>query len=134
MTNWMLALFALTIGISCTEARAARLLKVVVEQDGRQVLRTYYDDRGTEDAVTVWGYLAGQPIMVAKGTVVAADKDQPRQAHLDGKVRIRILHVDRVIAEAQVDSLQLQRRDPRQALWYLPGAEVRRTAKAAGLK
>ena len=75
-------------------AAAARLLQVYIEQDGKVVAHTYYDDGGRADAATVWRYLATPPIMVDED-VTAIEEEQPAlEANLTGDLVIRIQHVD----------------------------------------
>ena len=114
-------------------ASAARLINVRFEGDGRLLLETYYQDGGLPDAATVWRYLGRKPIMVAESSSVVANSADTIRADLGGDVTISILHADRMIAQAKVRDLALVRDDPSNSLWFLPGDEVERTARAAGV-
>ena len=114
-------------------ASAARLIDVTFESDGRVLLETYYEDSGLVDAATVWRYLGRKPIMVAKSPLVHANTTDPMRADLDGDVTVSILHAGRLIARAKVSGLSLTRGDPSNTEWFLPGDEVERTARVAGL-
>ena len=114
--------------------RAARLLEARVHADDRLVLHTYYEDRGTEDAVTVWRYLQRKPIMAAReDTALQTDPGHPLRATLKGNVRLTIRHGDRALAEVKVSELTLIRAGEHDDQWFLPPEEVERTATAAGL-
>ncbi len=114
-------------------AAAARLLQVHIEQDGKVVVHTYYDDGGRADAATVWRYLATPPIMV-DDDVTAIEVGHPTlEANLTGDLVIRFQHTDSVIAQARLSTLTLQRTDKQTQAWFLPDSEVERTAAAAGL-
>lgn len=65
-------------------AAAARLLQVYIEQDGKVVAHTYYDDGGRADATTVWRYLATPPIMVDDDVTAIEVDDPPLEAKLAG--------------------------------------------------
>lgn len=114
-------------------AAAARLLDVYIEQSGKVVAHTYYDDNGRADAATVWRYLARPPLMV-DDDVTAIEVDQPTlEASLTGDMVIRFEHADRLVAQARLSTLKLQRTDEQTQAWFLSGSEVERTAAAAGL-
>jgi hypothetical protein len=120
--------------LSASPALAARLLHVYIEQDGKVVAHTYYDDGGRADAATVWRYLKNPPIMVEEeATSISADANDPLRGVLAGDVTIRIQHVDRVIAQARLSTLTLHRLDEGTPAWFLPESEVERTAAVAGL-
>jgi hypothetical protein len=119
--------------LSGESASAARLLNVRFESAGRLLLETYYQDGELADAATVWRYLGLRPIMVEESPLVVADTADPTRADLSGDVTISIQHAGRLIARAKVSGLTLTRGDPRGLQWFLPSAEVERTARAAGL-
>lgn len=128
---WCLLGFVL---LTVRPASAARLLDVYIEQDGNVVAHTYYDDGGRADAATVWRYLAEPPIMVEdEVTSIVPTEEDPLIAVLSGDLVIKIQHVDRVIAEAPLSSLRLQRESEQTVAWFLPHTEVERTAFMAGL-
>jgi WD40 repeat protein len=115
-------------------AAAARLLNVYIELDGNVIAHTFYDDGGRADATAVWRYLKDPPIMVDDdATAVRADPSNPLQATLEGNLLVRIQHKTRVIAQARLSTLMLRRADEQTQEWFLPMAEVERTAGAAGL-
>jgi hypothetical protein len=115
-------------------AWAARLLEVFVEHDGKVVSHTYYQDDGLADAATVWQYLNSQPIMVDDDVAaIEALADNRLAAVLEGHVVIRFQHSDRLIAQAHLSTLTLRRADDRSQAWFLPVAEVERSAQAAAL-
>jgi len=114
-------------------ASAARLINVTFERDGRVLLKTSYEDGGLADAATVWRYLGRKPIMVAESPLVLANTADPMRADLGGEVTVSVLHASRLIARAKVSGLTLVRGDPSNPEWFLPGDEVERTARVAGL-
>ena len=114
-------------------ASAARLIHVRFESARRLLLETFYQDGGLADAATVWRYLGRKPIMVAESPLVVANTADPVRADLSGDVTISVQHASRLIARAKVSGLTLTRGDPQNPQWFLPGAEVERTARAAGL-
>jgi hypothetical protein len=118
----------------CQPATAARLLQVYIEQNGDVVMHGYYQDGGLADAATVWRYLQRPPIMVDDDAVaVKANAASPLQAELAGDVTMRIQHVNHIIAQARLSTLALRRVDEQTFGWFLPAAEVERTAAIAGL-
>jgi hypothetical protein len=125
------------LGILACFARpvsAARLLDVYIELDGNVVAHTFYDDGGRAKAARVWRYLKDPPIMVDDdATAVQADPDNPLRATLRGELLVKIQHKTRVIAQARLSTLELCRADEQTQEWFLPKAEVERTASAAGL-
>ncbi len=115
-------------------ASAARLLDVYVEQDGKVVLHTYYEDGGRADAATVWRYLSKPPIMVDEdSTSLEASSEQPLRLNLKGKLELRIEHAKRVIVRTELSELELRRANQQTPEWFLSEAEVERTAFIAGL-
>ncbi len=115
-------------------AWGARLLQVYVERDGIVVAHSYYEDDGRADAASVWHYLQHPPIMVDNGVAgIEADAEQRLEAHLEGDLLLRIQHVERIIAQARLSTLTLCREHEQSRAWFLPVAEVERTAAAAGL-
>ncbi len=115
-------------------AWGARLLQVYVERDGTVVSCSYYEDDGRADEATVWRYLQRQPIMVDDGvTNIETDADNPLEAQLKGDLLLRIQHVERIIAQARLSTLTLCREHQQTQAWFLPVAEVERTAAVAGL-
>ena len=115
-------------------ASAARLLKVYIEMDGNVIVHTFYDDGGRADAARVWRYLQDPPIMVDDDvTAVQADLNSPLQATLEGDLLVRIQHKTGIIAQARLSTLVLRRESEQTQAWFLPVAEVERTAGAAGL-
>jgi hypothetical protein len=125
----VITLFSLT-----QPASAARLLKVFVMQEDATILHAYYDDGGRAEAATVWRYLQRPPKGVDEtATVIPVDAANPLLAKLEGDVTVGIQHADRIIAQARVSSLALRRLDEKSSAWFLPAAEVERTAVLAGL-
>ena len=115
-------------------AAAARLLDVYIEQDGKIVVHTYYDDGGRADASTVWRYLKTPPIMVDDDvTNLAVAAEDPLNVKLTGDLEIRIQHSDAIIARTRLSSLLLRREDQQTQAWFLSESEVERTAFIAGL-
>jgi hypothetical protein len=114
-------------------ASAARLIQVTFERDAGVLLETYYQDGGRADAATVWRYLGRKPIMVAESPRIVAKTGDAKRAQLDGEVTISVLHAGRLIGRAKVSGLTLVRGDPGSEDWFLPGAEVERTARLAGV-
>src|SRR5690242_4658320 len=71
--------------------------------------------------------------MVEGTPLVVANIADPTRADLRGDVTISVLHARRLLARAKVSGLTIARGDPQDMQWFLPGAEVERTARAAGL-
>jgi hypothetical protein len=108
---------------------------VYIEQDGAVVIHSYYQDDGLADAATVWRYLQRPPLMVDDDAMaVETNAASPLEAELTGEdLAIRIQHAHRIIAEARLSTLSLRRVDEQTRRWFLPAAEVERTAAIAGL-
>jgi hypothetical protein len=122
------AVLSLTPSVS-----AARLLQVYIEQDGKVIAHTCYDDNGRADAAMIWRYLATPPIMVDEDIAAFEPDRRSLEVNLSGELVVRFQHTDRVIAQAQLSTLTLQRTDARTQAWFLPASEVERTAGVAGL-
>jgi hypothetical protein len=119
--------------LSGNSAYAARLINVRFESGDRVLLETYYQDDGLPGLATIWRYLGRKPIMAEASELVAATAPDPLRAELTGGVIIRVMHAGRLIAQAKVDGLTLKRENTSNAHWFLPGDEVERTARIAGL-
>jgi len=122
------AVLSLTPSVS-----AARLLQVYIEQDGKVIAHSYDDGNGRADAATIWRYLAAPPIMVDEDIAAFEPDRRSLEANLSGELVVRFQHADRVIAQARLSTLTLQRTDARTQAWFLPDSEVERTAGVAGL-
>lgn len=96
------------------------------------LMQIHYQDDGDADAAAVWRYLGETPLWTETAEF-AADEDNPLTATLDGELQIAIRHVDDRIAEAKLAKLRLVRERDDSDAWFLPAAEVERTAKLAGL-
>lgn len=132
--------FLLFLGVACgtvlcltAPVSAARLLQVYIEQDGKVVAHTYYEDNGLAEAATVWRYLATPPIQVDEDIAQLEPDHSALETTLSGELVIRIQHADRLIAEAGLSSLTLQRTTAGSQAWFLPDSETERTARVAGL-
>jgi hypothetical protein len=121
--HWFIG-FLLGLVMSET-AWAARLLYATVELDGRIAFRSAYQDddwNGVAPAARVWTYLGREPLWSEATNNVGSD--------LRGVVAIRIMHADRLIAQASVTNLTLK---SSKGKWFLPTDEMQRTARVAGL-
>ena len=113
-------------------AEAARFIDVRIERDGGVVLETGFGASDYEPAARIWARLDRAPLRAVHE--VPADAANPQQATLVGDIRITILHVDTVLASAQVDKLRLTRVSGTSDQWQLPKDEVERTGQTAGLR
>jgi hypothetical protein len=111
-----------------------RLLHMEVYQNDQLVLRTIFDAPDREGLADIWRRAGAEPFasedQVAR---VKADEDNPLRAMLAGPVRIKILHVDRLMTSATLTNLVLLRSAPGSLKWYLTPEEVQRAKHAAGL-
>lgn len=110
-----------------------RLLTMEVYEDDQLVLRTKFDVPDSEGPSGFWRRAGEAPFASDEQVArVEADDDNPLRARLTGAVRVRILHVDRVLTSASVTDCELARNSPDSLGWYLPEKEVQRATQAAG--
>jgi hypothetical protein len=132
--RWILpaALAAMLIA-GCVPA-GMRLLRMEVYQDDQLVLRTTFDAPDREGPADFWRRAGAEPFASdEKIARVKADEDNPLRASLIGPVRIRILHVDRIMTSASITNSVLLRKTRESLGWYLAPVEVQRAKRAAGL-
>jgi len=111
--------------------RGQRYIDVHIERDGTRILQTGY---GVDDYLgtsAIWKSLQGESFESV--VPIEPESGDPQKAVLKGKIQIVILHVDREMAQAQVDELRLIRASGSSDRWQLAPGEVKRTAQAAGL-
>ena len=109
-------------------ASAARFLQAQVIVDGKLVLEMKFGAPDIEEKARTWARL-GEKSFQPVGEIVPL-ADDPQKAVLTGQIHITIGHVDRPVASATTDRLQLVRDG---GGWRLPPEELERTAQAAGL-
>lgn len=128
------AILALLLGLPST-ASAARFLQLVIAQDGVTVLRAAYDSPDRAPTANAWRELQKPPIFGADtdSTRITPEPLDPTRAVLTGDITVTLLHVDRLLAQAKVNRLELTRPDAQSRAWHLTGPEVERTAQLAGL-
>lgn len=130
-SSW--SVFAL-ICLLTSPACGARLLQVYLEADDRTILHTFYQDDGRAKAAAIWRYLKAPPIMVDENaTSISVGTRDPLLATVQGNLILRVQHKERVIARASLSTLTLRREERQSQAWFLPAAEVERTAAVAGL-
>ena len=123
---------AVIVTVGCTHP-GRRLLAMEVYQDDQLVLRTKFDVPDSEGPSGFWRRAGEAPFAADEQVArVKANDDNPLQARLTGSVKIRILHVDRVLTSASVTDCELMRNSPDSLGWYLPEKEVQRAKQAAG--
>jgi hypothetical protein len=123
--------FSVLLVLAACVPAGRRLLHVELVVGGKPVLRTAYEDSGTESVERVWGYLAGRPIMVDDALPpLAADADDPLRATLKGPVEVRFLHGGDQLGASTVTDLRLTRASAT-AGWQVPEAELARLRAAA---
>lgn len=111
-----------------------RLLRMEVYQDDQLVLRTTFDAPDREGPADFWRRAGAEPFASDEQVSrVKADEDNPLRASLPGLVRIRIVHVDRLMTAASLTNLVLLRNTRESPGWCLAPAEVQRAKRAAGL-
>ena len=105
-----------------------------VYQDDRIVLCTTFDAPDSKGPAHFWQRAGEAPFASDKDVdKVKPNADNPLRATIAGAVRIQILHVERIMTGASLTNLTLIRNTPEDNLWYLPGDEVKRARRAAGL-
>lgn len=116
-------------------ASAARFLQLVIAQEGVTVLRAAYDSPDRAPTANAWRELQKPPIFGADtdSTRITPNPQDPTRAVLKGDITVTLLHVDRLLAQAKVNRLELTRPDAQSLAWHLTGPEVERTAQLAGL-
>jgi hypothetical protein len=117
----------------CTQV-GMRLLRMEVYQDDQLVLRTTFDAPDREGPTDFWRRAGAEPFASDEEVArVKIDEDNPLRASLAGPVRIRIVHVDRLMTSASLTNLVLLRNTRESLRWYLAPEEVQRAKRAAGL-
>lgn len=123
---------AVMVMVGCNQP-GRRLLTMEVYENDQLVLRTKFDVPDSEGPSGFWRRAGEAPFASDEQVArVEADDDNPLRARLTGAVRIRILHVDRVLSSASVTDCGLVRNSPDTLGWYLPEKEVQRATQAAG--
>jgi hypothetical protein len=123
---------AAILSTGCVPA-GMRLLRMEVYQSDVLVLRTTFDAPDREKPADFWRRTGEEPFASDEEVArVKANEDNPLRARLTGPVRIRILHVDRLMTSASLTDLELVRSTPESLRWYLPEKEVQRAKQAAG--
>lgn len=133
----MLRSFALTV-VACLFAGspvfAERIITVTVQRNGKEVLRTEYAVEADKTDVDIWrDYLQKEPRDEPSVVDFSASEKNPLKAKLTGAVSLKLSDGDKVIGEAKLESLLLQRKDATTQKWYLDEEEVYRTAFEAGV-
>ncbi|MDH3584038.1 MAG: hypothetical protein OER86_07470 [Phycisphaerae bacterium] len=119
-----------------SEASAARRLHFLIELDGKVILDAGATSGDRTPTDEVWGKLEHRRHETLKGRdgyVLKADADDPLVATLRGEIRLRVMHTDRILAEAATSTLRLTRDGPGATEWFLAPGEAARTAGLAGL-
>lgn len=135
MNRFAMGFAALTVVALGTApaARAARLIHWQVELDGQIVLEGIATDSGHEPAEFVWLYLHSTVWEPSGGFTMPEAAGHPPQSKIEGRIMLRAQHVDRVLAEATLDSLAFRPYPSQSWGWQIMPDEVTRTAKLAGL-
>ncbi|MEO1527259.1 MAG: hypothetical protein AAFX06_17605 [Planctomycetota bacterium] len=130
----MFVLLCLLLGsVACT--RGQRLLKYEIEVDGQV---RYIGMRGVVDSTPVeemWnelGQVVFEPVQSATTPAVnpAGDEEVSGARLLEGKIVVRIRHVDRELATASLPKLTIPA--DQAASWNLEDLDVQRIRSAAG--
>jgi len=134
LLRWLLIMMAAGLA-GPPSALAARRLHFYVIQGGKTNLQTIWTSSDATPAAKVWRNLGREPAEVDEpGLAVAPEPGNPLRATLTGEVEIKLTHAIFLLGYCKVTNLILIRRDANSPRWYLPRAEVERTARAAGLK
>src|SRR5687767_14914059 len=116
----------------CSAPAAAQSMWLVqIEQDGKVILQ---GNLNGGNRVQAWLDLERAPLRIVVGP---QQPGAPEKLTLRGDLQIKLYDSARarqLLAEATVDELQLMRAPGTVDRWLLAPDEVRRTAKAAGLK
>jgi hypothetical protein len=111
-----------------------RLLHMEVYQNDQLVLRTLFNAPDHEGPSDFWRRTGVEPFASEdKVARVKADEHNPLHATLTGSVRIKIMHLDRLMTSASLTNLLLLRSGTESLNWYLAPEEVQRAKRAAGL-
>ena len=109
-----------------------RLLHMEVYQNDQLVLLTMFDAPDHERAEDFWRRAGLEPFASdPQAARVKADEDNPLRASLTGPVRIRIVHVNRLMTSVSLTNLILLRGSPESPKWYLAPEEIQRARRAA---
>jgi hypothetical protein len=126
--------FLVLIKFAIYDCVGMRLLRMEIYHNDQLVLRTIFDAPDREGAPDFWRRAGAEPFASEEEVArVKSDEDNPLRASLAGPVRIRILHVDRLMSVASLTNLVLLRNTRDSLKWYLAPEEVQRTKRAAGL-
>ncbi len=109
-----------------------RLLQMEVYLEDTLVLRTIFDAPDREGSAYFWRR-AGEEPFASEVVQVRADELSPLRATLTGPVRIKIMHVHRLMTNASLTNLVLLRSTSEAQKWHLSPGEVQRAKRAAGL-
>ncbi|MEI7728462.1 MAG: hypothetical protein WCO56_02775 [Verrucomicrobiota bacterium] len=134
-SRWRLLI--LSLGILCVltmPTLAARFLHLIIVQSGQTNLQASYSSGDRTPVENVWRDLKEPPCFGSEErlTHITPDPQQTNRAVLTGDITLKLLHVDRVLAQVKLDRLELTRPEGQPQGWHLTAAEVERTAKLAG--
>ena len=130
-TFWLAgcALLALIVCQGCAKLvpPGMKLLNVEIERDGELVLETGFDAPDHESDLEVVSRLGEGPIFATD----VAGIPGPSPLVLESAIRVRVRHVERVLADAELDGLELVGDAPPR--YFLGERELERVLRAAGL-
>lgn len=111
-----------------------RLLHLEVYQTDQLMLRTTFAAPDRERPADFWRRAGAEPFASDEQVArVKPDDGNPLRATLTGLVRIKILHLDRLMTSVSLTNVVLLRSTPASFRWYLAPEEVQRAKRVAGL-
>lgn len=109
-----------------------RVLHLEIYKGEQLVLRTMFSAPDYEGAAEFWLRAGTEPLASeAELALVKADEGHPLRATLTGSVRIKIMHVDRLMTSASLTNLMLLRSAPESLKWYLAPEGIQLAMRAA---
>jgi len=122
-------LVGLLLPMACCLPPGQRLLTVQIELDG---VITFEGIRGVPDYTPVdqmWDVLQDVPLHLRNGSTAKPDSPDANTCSLNGKIVVRIQHVDEELCTAKLTSLALFKSEP-DSSWSLKESEALRVKRA----
>jgi hypothetical protein len=117
-----------------TALRGRMLLRLEVWRADAHLLNVYAAVDDGAAVAQMWDQMGTNPIVAElRDRELESGVAGQRQLDLEGRLRLRLFHRDRLLSEAELQGLQLQRRESDRATWRLAGDDVARAKAAAGV-
>lgn len=120
---------AAVFSTGCSLPVPQKLLDVVVERDGKAVLKGGFGVGASTTAAEGWYQLEGQRLRAVEA--IAPDPADPNTATLTGELRVALTHDGKQFAAALLDRLRVVRVRGSDDLWEIPRDELERATKPA---